>query len=76
MDGLLTTREVAERLGIAMCTVTWRVRTGRMTAVHQLPGSGSYLFDAKEIEEIAKRDTSGELHKDNSARYRREVEAA
>ncbi|MHC9615437.1 helix-turn-helix transcriptional regulator [Corynebacterium diphtheriae] len=51
-ENLLTTKEVAARLGIAKSTVTKRVREGRITPVLRLPKAT--LFDAKQIEKLAK----------------------
>lgn len=47
---LLSTTEVARRLGIARNTVLQRVAYGHLTPVHRLPGkTGAYLFDAEQI---------------------------
>lgn len=54
-ENLLTTKEVAARLGIAKSTVTKRVREGRITPVLRLPKAT--LFDAKQIEKLAKEGT-------------------
>ena len=51
---LLTTTEVADRLGIARQTVAWRVAHGHMTPAQKLPGrNGAYLFDAEQIDYVA-----------------------
>ncbi|MGP5715694.1 helix-turn-helix transcriptional regulator [Brachybacterium tyrofermentans] len=51
---LLTSGEVATRLGIARQTVTWRVARGQLTPAQKLPGArGGYLFTAEHIDEVA-----------------------
>ncbi|MGP4975834.1 helix-turn-helix transcriptional regulator [Brachybacterium tyrofermentans] len=51
---LLTSSEVAERLGISRQTVAWRVARGQLAPAQQLPGrSGAYLFDADQIAALA-----------------------
>lgn len=50
----LTTAEVAALLGIDRRTVGWRVRHGKMTPLHQLPGNGAYLFDPDVIDQLAR----------------------
>lgn len=56
---LLTSTEVAERLGIARQTVAWRVARDQLTPVQKLPGrNGAYLFDAEQIEALAAERTA------------------
>lgn len=51
---LLTTKEVAERLGVSVPTVIRRAQTGKLKVARQLPGAtGAYLFDPMEIETVA-----------------------
>lgn len=53
-EQLLTTSQVAARLGISRNTVLQRVTYGRMVPVGQLPGkTGAYLFDAEQINTMA-----------------------
>lgn len=48
---LITTAEVAERLGVSIPTVNRWVRDGRLTPVQKLPGiRGANLFRADDIE--------------------------
>ena len=70
-DSLLTTKQVAEMLGINPRTVTWRVRNGYLEAARKLPATGTYLFERSEIEKID-QDKTGELHADNPDRYQSE----
>lgn len=54
-DKLLTTAEVAERLGISPVTVTWRVRAGHLIPEMKLPGiNGAYLFAPGTIDQLTK----------------------
>lgn len=54
---MLTTSQVAARLGISRNTVLQRVTYGRLTPTTQLPGrTGAYLFDAEQVEAAAERD--------------------
>ncbi|RAV34623.1 helix-turn-helix transcriptional regulator [Corynebacterium heidelbergense] len=53
----LTTKEVAERLGVPYSTVTWRVRKGHLPFAVRLPNSGAYLFDPDVIDRIAEGET-------------------
>ncbi|MCZ4324771.1 helix-turn-helix domain-containing protein [Brachybacterium paraconglomeratum] len=51
---LLTNVEVAERLGIARQTVSWRVARGQLEPVQKLPGrNGAYLFDEEQVDRLA-----------------------
>lgn len=51
---LLSSSEVAERLGIARQTVPQWVATGKLTAAGKLGGrSGAYVFDADAIDALA-----------------------
>lgn len=51
---LLTTSQVAARLGIHRGTVLQRVTYGHLTPTTQLPGrTGAYLFDAEQVEALA-----------------------
>lgn len=53
---LLTSTEVAERLGIARQTVAWRVARGQLTPAQKLPGrNGAYLFDPEQIEALTEK---------------------
>lgn len=61
MNRPLTTSETAERLGIKPVTVTWRVRTGKMTPLFQL-SSGAYLFDPDVIDAIAAKQGTPHDH--------------
>jgi len=55
-EQLLTTSQVAERLGISRNTVLQRVSYGRLTPSAQLPGrTGAFLFDAEQIEAAAEQ---------------------
>ena len=48
---LITTAEVAQRLGVSIPTVNRWVRDGRLTPVQKLPGlRGANLFRAEDIE--------------------------
>ncbi|MFR9919930.1 helix-turn-helix domain-containing protein [Corynebacterium striatum] len=55
MANILTTAQVAERLGIAHSTVTHRVRTGKLVPLDRLAG-GHYVFDREAIEAIARAE--------------------
>ncbi|WP_035112596.1 helix-turn-helix domain-containing protein [Corynebacterium freiburgense] len=50
---LLTTSEVAKKLKISRQAVLFRVKSGKLIPVGQLPHHGPYLFDAEEIENLA-----------------------
>lgn len=51
---LLTTAEVAQRLGVDVRTVHRMVASGRLTPVQKLPGrTGSYVFSAAAVEAVA-----------------------
>lgn len=51
---LVTTAEVADRLGCDVRTVHRMVRTGRLTPVQKLPGrTGSYVFSPADIDALA-----------------------
>lgn len=51
---LIATREVANRLGVTVATVSRMVKRGDLPAVQKLPGrTGAYLFDRAEIEKLA-----------------------
>lgn len=49
----LTTTQVAEILGVARCTVSYRVRKGIMRPAFTLPGNGNFLFDPDEIRALS-----------------------
>ena len=50
---VLNTREVAERLGISVPTVTRRARAGDLPVVAKMTGDrGAYVFDADAIETL------------------------
>ena len=54
--GLITVREAAERLGIAVSTVHKRISTGQYPVAFKVDGkTGAYLLDPKEIDRIAAR---------------------
>ena len=54
-EKLLTTADVARRLGISPVTVTWRVRAGHLTPEMKLPGvNGAYLFNPASIDQLAR----------------------
>ncbi|CAB0923827.1 DNA-binding protein [Corynebacterium diphtheriae] len=52
---LLTTLEVADKLGIAKSTVTKRVRQGKITPALVLPKA--LLFDPDHIETLARKES-------------------
>jgi excisionase family DNA binding protein len=50
---LLTTKQVAELLGVDVDTVHRRASKGELPFVHKLPGrTGAYLFDPKVVNEV------------------------
>jgi excisionase family DNA binding protein len=52
---LLTTRQVAERLGVDRGTVSRAAAAGRLPAAGKLPGrTGAYLFDVAVIDDAAR----------------------
>lgn len=57
---LLTTAQVADRLGVTGTTVRNLVRSEKLTAFGKLPSStGSYLFDESEVERyLAAKDAA------------------
>ncbi len=51
LNGLLTTAEVAERLGISVATVNRHARAGQLRPDAQMPGSkGARLFHPSEVD--------------------------
>jgi hypothetical protein len=51
---LITTANVAARLGISRQAVVDRVHRNALTAAHKIPtANGAYLFDSDYIEEVA-----------------------
>ncbi|HAT6525536.1 TPA: helix-turn-helix transcriptional regulator [Corynebacterium striatum] len=52
-DALLTTGQVAARLGIDRRTVWSRVKAGMLSPAMELPNRRGYLFDRAEIEALA-----------------------
>lgn len=67
---LMGSREAARALGISRSSLNRAVNAGDISPVARIPGkTGAYLFDPKVIAELAGDDVSGELHKDNPARY-------
>lgn len=51
---VLSSGEAYRRLGIARSTFNKHVRAGLIPYVHKLPGTAGYLFDAAEIDALAK----------------------
>lgn len=50
---LLSTGQVAKRLGIDRRTVLQRVGTGRLVPAQKLDGpNGAFLFDAEQVDEL------------------------
>lgn len=48
---LMTTAEVAERLGVSVSTVTRMAQSGRLTPAHKSPAKrGAYVFDRATVE--------------------------
>ena len=60
---VLSTQEVAARLGISRRAVIKRVQTGTLPVMAKLPGpTGAWLFDSKEIARLAESNNRrGEL---------------
>lgn len=58
---LLTTADVAERLGVSVYHVSRLVRDGKLTPAHQLPGAtGARLFTEAEVDRfLAARKAAG-----------------
>ena len=55
---LLNSREVAERLGISVPTVTRRARAGDLPVVAKMTGDrGAYVFDADAVEALLDEKT-------------------
>jgi len=53
-EALLTSPEVASRLGCSVRTVHRLVKDSRLHPAHKLPGpNGAFLFDADAVERIA-----------------------
>lgn len=51
---LVTTAQAAKTLGVSVWTVLRLARSGRLVAVHKLPGrTGALLFDASAVAELA-----------------------
>jgi len=54
-DELLTTAQVAERVGKNVRTIGRWVEAGRLTPAHRLPGkTGALLFKSADVDELAK----------------------
>lgn len=53
---ILTTRAVADRLGVSTSTIVRWVNIGRLTAFTKTPGlRGALLFTAEEVDRFAKQ---------------------
>lgn len=51
---LMGTRDVADRLGVSVATVTRLVRDGSLSAELKAPGArGAYMFDPVAVEALA-----------------------
>lgn len=56
---LVSTRAVADRLGVTPRTVARWVEAGTLTPAAQAPGPfGAYLFDAEQVEDLAEARTA------------------
>lgn len=54
LGGLLTTKEVAERLGVSVAKVHRLIGKGILTPATRADGqTGSYYFEASQIEQVA-----------------------
>ena len=54
VESLLTSGQVATRLGVSIWTVHNMVKDGRLTPAGKVPGrTGSYLFDPDPVEALA-----------------------
>ena len=52
MEELLTTAELAARLGVSPSAISRRVAAGTLKPVRKMPGKrGAFLFDASQIEQ-------------------------
>lgn len=58
MAQILSTREVAQRLGIAHSTVTWRARNGQLPYLQRQVGTAGYLFDSEVIDAMAEQSNT------------------
>lgn len=62
MQALLTTHLVADRLGVSRQTVRNMVRDGRLEPVARAEGPlGAFLFDAEQIDRLAKDAAPSEM---------------
>lgn len=55
-DKLLTTTQVAARLGLDRRSVWNRVNVGTLKPAFKHPGTGAYLFDSADIEALEKKE--------------------
>lgn len=54
MTDRMTTRQVSERLGVGVPTITRWVKAGYIEAADKFPQTnGGYLFDPAEVERVA-----------------------
>jgi predicted site-specific integrase-resolvase len=60
MDTIITAREAATLLGIAVSTFHWHVRRGDIQPSRKLPGlRGPYLFERSEVEAYGRSRKAG-----------------
>lgn len=66
---LMTTTQVAKRLGVTTMTVHRAVQLGYLRSERKLPDSGILLFDVDEVERYAQRraDADAAMHRLRSA---------
>ncbi|WP_166345202.1 helix-turn-helix domain-containing protein [Phytoactinopolyspora limicola] len=62
VNGLLTSQEVADQLGVSMVTVARMARDGTLTPRDKVPGGrGAYLFDPADVHNVARTRPSSQL---------------